>query len=232
VNLETVYESDDLIAINKPHGLLVHRTNMAKDAKEFALQMVRDMVKHKVFPCHRIDRKTSGVLLFAKHTEANRAIQQLFRSGMINKTYQAIVRGHVQSSMAIDSPLKDGSISKAATTEITPLKHYSLPIQTDRYPTSRYSLLEIKPKTGRYHQIRKHLAHIRHPIIGDRPHGCNKQNRYWKQHHNMVTMMLHAQELVFTYREEGIKIQAEPSAEFKKFQAFLLMSDDIDPYIS
>jgi len=219
--LEILYEDDGLIAIHKPHGLLVHKTSIAKDATEFALQILRNQIGQKVYPAHRLDRKTSGVLLFSKHPEANRAIQQLFREGKVQKTYHAIVRGHVLEPVHIDYALTHDEKKQEAITDIRPLEHYTISIKTDRYPTSRYSLLEVHPTTGRFHQIRKHLAHIRHPIIGDRPHGCNKQNRYWKQKLGMTTMMLCASSLAFEYKSTPLKIEAPLSKEFSSFHLLL-----------
>lgn len=213
-----LYEDENLIAINKPHGLLVHRSAIAKDAKEFALQKVRDYVKQRVYLAHRLDRKTSGVLLFTKNQESNAEIQRLFREGLVIKTYHAIVRGHVINPQTIDSPLIHEGKVKGCTTDIHPLKHYTIPICTDRYPSSRYTLLEVRPRTGRFHQIRKHLAHIRHPIIGDRPHGCNKQNRYWKLQHNMTTMMLHARTIQLPWAKEVQHIVAPYSPVFIGFE--------------
>jgi len=221
LELDILYEDDDLIAIHKPHGLLVHKTSIAKDASEFALQILRNQIGQKVYPAHRLDRKTSGVLLFSKHDKANRQIQQLFREAKVHKTYHAIVRGHLLEPVYIDYKLTHDHKTQEAITEITPLEHFTIQIQTDRYPTSRYSLIEARPYTGRFHQIRKHLAHIRHPIIGDRPHGCNKQNRYWKIEHDMITMMLHASQLEFKLENVDYKIIAPLSDEFSDFKNFL-----------
>lgn len=215
--VDILYEDDHLVAINKPHGLLVHRSPIAKDAKEFALQKVRDYVKQRVYLVHRLDRKTSGVLLFAKNQESNTQVQQLFRKGLVVKTYHAIVRGHIQYSQTIEYPLLHEGKKKDCTTDIAPLEYFTISVRTDRYPSSRYTLLEVQPRTGRFHQIRKHLAHIRHPIIGDRPHGCNKQNKYWKHHHNITTMMLHAKSISFPWADHRRYIEAPYSSAFQSF---------------
>lgn len=224
MNLEIIYEDEYLIAINKPHGLLVHRSKLAKDAKEFALQMLRDQIGAHVFPCHRIDRKTSGILLFAKDTETNRLMQKMFLEGQLEKKYLAIIRGFSKENEIIDYPLKkdDGTIQESIT-------HYKTIAKTEielphlSHPTSRYSLVEVCPKTGRMHQIRKHLAHIFHPIIGDRPHGCNKQNKLFKERWNMNTMMLHAHQLHFTHpiTNNDIQMKANISDEFVRAMEFL-----------
>lgn len=220
MSLEIIYESEDLIAINKPHGLLVHRSKIARDADEFALQMLRDQIGMKVFLGHRLDRKTSGVLLFTKSSESNSIIQALFREREVDKTYFAIARGFVEDCI-IDSPLEvDGKIQEALT-NVKCLEQYELDLALGKYQTSRYSLLEIKPETGRFHQIRKHLAHIRHPIIGDRPHGCSKQNRMWKQEFQMSKMMLHAQELSLVYNDKLTTFTASKSDEFIRILSIL-----------
>lgn len=222
LTLHILYEDDDIIAIHKPHGLLVHRTAIAKDATEFALQILRDQIGQKVYPAHRLDRKTAGVLLFSKREDVHREVQALFREGLVKKTYHAIVRGHILEDIHIDYTLTHEGKTQEAITDITPLEHYTIPIQTDRYPSSRYSLIEVRPSTGRFHQIRKHLAHIRHPIVGDRPHGCNKQNRYWKREHSMVTMMLHAFSLEVHLNQMDIYIEAPLSTEFKTYKNLLM----------
>ena len=216
--LDIVYEDDLLVAINKPHGLLIHRTPMAKDAKVFALQMLRDQIGLKVYPTHRLDRKTSGVLLFAKNPETNSNIQKLFRERKVAKTYIAIVRGYSDPSGIIDYPLRSPSDKlQEASTTYTTVKHWEIPYPSSGFPTSRYSLVNLKPQTGRYHQLRKHMAHIFHPIIGDRPHGCNKQNRIWKHQFHMDKMCLHAATLEFNFVEGNqIGITAEMSPEMKE----------------
>lgn len=215
MSLEVIYEDKDLIAINKPHGLLVHRTNLAVDATVFALQEVRKIVKHRVYPTHRLDRKTSGALLFAKSKEVNSEIQQLFMNRTVAKVYIAIVRGYLEDIL-IDYPLENNGKTNDAITEVKVLKKYEIDLPSHTFKTSRYSLVELHPKTGRFHQLRKHLAHIFHPIIGDRPHGCNKQNKLWKESYNMNTMLLHASSLKFERASgERIHISAPQSNEFE-----------------
>ncbi|MFN0256260.1 pseudouridine synthase [Pedobacter ureilyticus] len=217
--LEIVYQDDYLIAINKPHGLLVHRSKIADDAKEFALQMLRDQVGRHVNPTHRLDRKTGGVLLFAFDKETEIAMQKQFQENLVDKHYLAIVRGYAPLEMEIDYPLakENGTLQEAQTSFIT-LQQSEIPITIGKHPTSRYSLVKANPKTGRMHQLRKHFAHIFHPIIGDRPHGCNKQNRYFKEQLQMNTMMLHALNLTFEHpvTKQHITISADVQDEFKR----------------
>lgn len=213
--LEIVFENDDIIAINKPHGLLVHKTNIAKDAKEFAIQKLRDQVGYKVYPAHRIDRKTSGILLFSKSKKSDIAIQALFREKKIEKSYLAIVRGFLPEINQIDYAIGEKK-KKDALTHLQLLSHNEIPVPFGKFRTSRYSLIRLYPITGRHHQLRKHMAHIFHPIIGDRPHGCNKQNKLWKEHFGIQNMMLHAEKLKFIFNDETILITASLSNSFNK----------------
>lgn len=202
MELEIIFEDENLVAINKPHGLLVHRTPMAKDATAFAVQTLRNQLGGMhVYPVHRLDRKTSGVLLFAKSKKVNQDVQALFRERKVSKTYHALVRGYTEDELLIEYALTDTAKNKRqeATTQLRTISRYELPIASAGFQTSRYSLVELKPETGRYHQLRKHMAHIFHPIIGDRPHGCNKQNKLWKERFGMTSMLLHALHLALEY---------------------------------
>jgi tRNA pseudouridine65 synthase len=224
LQLEIIYQDDQLVAINKPAGLLVHRTKMANDASEFALQILRDQLKMYVYPSHRIDRKTSGVLLFAKDEIINSLMQQKFAEGVVTKKYLAIVRGYTLDRETIDYPLKsEKGILQQAVTKYQTLTRTEIDLPYLGQSTSRYSLVEVEPLSGRMHQIRKHFAHIFHPIIGDRPHGCNKQNRLFKEKWEMTTMMLHASSIDFIHpvNEERINIKALPSIEFMRTIEFL-----------
>lgn len=217
MNLEIIYQDEYLVAMNKPHGLAVHRSNYIGDADVFAVQELRNQIGQFVYPCHRIDRKTSGVLLFALGSEVNALMHKQFAENKVKKKYLAIVRGYTDDSGLIDYPLinEKGKIQEAIT-EYRTLKRAELDIPSGNFKTSRYSLVEAYPQTGRLHQIRKHFAHILHPIIGDRPHGCNKQNKLFKDRFEMTTMMLHAAEIVFNHpvTKKEVTIQAGIYSEF------------------
>ncbi|MEZ4938413.1 MAG: pseudouridine synthase [Crocinitomicaceae bacterium] len=214
--LHILFENDDLIAINKPHGLLVHWTKLDKHANEFALQILRDQIGQEVHPCHRLDRKTSGVLLFAKSKEALVEVRKEFEANRVRKVYHAIVRGHTPENLEIDYPLTENDKTQEACSNLKTIQRFEIDLPSGKFITSRYSLVELSPKTGRYHQLRKHMAHIFHPILGDRPHGCNKQNKLWKENYQMTTMMLCALELTFTFRGTHIHIKAPHSNSFQK----------------
>lgn len=215
--LEIIYQDDYLVAINKPHDLLVHQSPIARNAEEFAIQILRDQIGKKVYPVHRLDRKTSGVLLFALDKETNRAMTEQFMNKQTVKKYWAIVRGYAPDELIIDYSLRrDDGVLQAAVTKIKTLEKAEIDIPFGKHQTSRYSLVEAEPLTGRTHQIRKHLAHILHPIIGDRPHGCNKQNKLWLEKFDMKTMLLHAHLLKFQHPvlKKELTLKAVPSKKF------------------
>ncbi|WP_316760282.1 pseudouridine synthase [Pedobacter aquatilis] len=222
--LEIIYQDENLIAINKPHGLLVHQSSIARDATEFALQMLRDQVEKHVSPVHRLDRKTSGILLFAFDKESEIAMHQQFMNTETDKKYLAILRGFTPDSMDIDYPLaKENGTLQDAFTAFRTLQRAEVDVAFGKHPTSRYSLIEATPKTGRMHQLRRHFSHILHPIIGDRTHGCNKQNKFFLEQWNMTTMLLHASELSFKHpiTSEPIHLKANLHEEFKRVMDFM-----------
>jgi tRNA pseudouridine65 synthase len=216
--LDILYRDEYLIAINKPHGLLVHRSSIAADVEEFALQILRDQIGVKVNPVHRIDRKTGGILLFAFDKVTEVAMQQQFMENKVNKKYLAIIRGHTPDTELIDYPLrKENGTLQDALTAYTTLNRAELDVPLGKHTTSRYSLIEVIPQTGRMHQIRKHMSHVFHPIIGDRTHGCNKQNKLFKDQWEMTTMLLHASHLNFLHpvTSQQINIDAPLHNEFR-----------------
>lgn len=222
--LEIIYEDEYLVAINKPHGLLVHQSSIARNADEFAVQLLRDQIGQRVYPAHRLDRKTSGVLLFALDKATNQSLTQQFTDKTITKKYWAIVRGFAPDELTIDYALrKDNGVLQDAVTKIKTVQRTEIDLPFGKHSTSRYSLVEAEPITGRMHQIRKHMAHILYPIIGDRPHGCNKQNKLWLEKFGMKTMLLHAHSLTFTHPKslEEITLSAQPSEIFKEVTRLL-----------
>jgi len=224
--LEIIYQDENLIAINKPHGLLVHQSSIARDATEFALQLLRDQVGKHVSPVHRLDRKTSGILLFAFDKVSEIAMHQQFMNSETDKKYLAILRGFTPDAMDIDYPLaKENGTMQDAFTSFRTLQRAEVAVAFGKHPTSRYSLVEATPKTGRMHQLRRHFSHILHPIIGDRTHGCNKQNKFFKAQWDMTTMLLHASELAFTHpiTKEKIHLKAGLHNEFKRVMDFMKM---------
>lgn len=233
--LEILYECEDLVAINKPHGLLVHRSSLARDAEEFALQILRDQLDiGYLYPIHRLDRKTNGCLLFAKSSKVVPYMQDLFKDGKVSKIYHAILRGWMEAPMTIDYPVKnDKGIFKEAVTEYKGLENYEINVPLGKHLTSRYSRVELKPKTGRFHQLRQHMNHLRHPILGDRPHGCSKQNRLWKNRFGVTEMLLWAKEIHFIHPFSGecIDIQAQASPTWHKVIHILTTKEHPDALV-
>lgn len=217
--LEILYEDEWIIAINKPAGLLVHRSSIATNTDVYALQILRDQVGFHVFPIHRLDRKTSGILLFAKDKTFVQAFQQELTSDKSIKTYHAIVRGHFPKEVTVNYDLtNDKGKTQSAITHFKLIENTEIELPFGKFETSRYSLIEARPKTGRMHQIRKHLNHLRHPIIGDRPHGCNKQNKLFLEKWGLTKMLLHAKELQIEhpYLNQKLEIEAPLPIHFEE----------------
>lgn len=232
MELEIIYRDKDLVVINKPHGLLVHRSKIARDVQEFALQILRDQIQQSVYPAHRLDRKTSGLLIFALNKETLKAMNKIFEENAIKKEYLALVRGWTPEEFTIDKALpKENGTLQEALTHFKTLECIEKPWEIGRFKTSRYALIKAFPVTGRMHQIRRHLNHFRHPIIGDRPHGCNKQNKFLKEKFDIGTMYLHALKIQFNHPVTGepIVLKAGLSEEFKQAKTdFFQFSTPID----
>jgi tRNA pseudouridine65 synthase len=177
-----------------------------------------------------LDRKTGGVLLFALDKDTDSKMQQLFMDREIEKVYLTVVRGYTEDRGEIDYPLrKENGTLQDALTRYETLYRAEIPLPLGKFSTSRYSLVKVKPETGRMHQIRRHFAHIFHPILGDRPHGCNKQNKLWKEHYDMESMLLHAHSLTFQHPQtsESIHIKANVQPVFNEVLDILSVPDGI-----
>ncbi len=222
--LEILYQDKYLVAINKPRDLLVHKSFIAGNIEEYAVQILRDQIGQRVYPIHRLDRKTSGVLLFALNKEILKQLNDDFATRKVFKKYIAVVRGFTSDEETIDYALtNDNGQLQEALTHYKTLQKTELHIPFGKHQTSRYSLVEIYPETGRQHQLRKHFKHIFHPILGSRPHGCNKQNKLWLELFNLTAMLLHAGELHFWHpvTQNKIVLKANIDSEFKKYNAVL-----------
>ncbi|MDP4272307.1 MAG: pseudouridine synthase [Bacteroidota bacterium] len=208
--LEILYQDECLIAINKPCGLLVHRTSIAEENEKFALQMLRDQIGQKLYPVHRIDRPTSGVLLFAFSSDCAKKLNEQLTNGESHKQYTALVRGWIHQEVICERQLKnDRGNLQDASTRFIPVKQIELPLATDRYPTARFSIIDAYPLTGRWHQIRQHLAQLRHYIINDRVHGDGKQNRIFTEKMEIREMFLHARSIRIYHPETNHKLFIE-----------------------
>ncbi|MBS3731774.1 MAG: pseudouridylate synthase [Desulfobacterales bacterium] len=221
--LEILYMDNHFVAVNKPAGLMVHRARSAPQETDFALQMVRDMVGCRVYPVHRLDKHTSGVLIFGLHPGAAGRLGRSFSGRSVTKTYLAVVRGHTPAAGAIDKPLVKyrekkirTRIEQPALTRYFRLGTIEIPYPVGRYATGRYSLLKIRPETGRYQQIRRHLQHVSHPVIGDRAHGDTRHNRLFETVFVCRRMLLAAARIDFKhpYTDQNIAIQARLDRPF------------------
>ncbi|MFA7184105.1 MAG: pseudouridine synthase [Victivallales bacterium] len=210
---EVLYEDEYCIAVNKVHGLLVHRTSMSGD-KDFLLQRVRSQCGKKVYPVHRLDRPTSGVVLFAFSKEYAAEFFRVFREREAGKTYLALVRGWTEDAGIIDSPLKTAAGKEQdALTLYKNLARAEVPIPVGPYESARYSLVEIDLKTGRTHQIRRHFAHLRHPLIGDTKYGDGRHNQMFRAEFNCHRLLLAAVRLELTHPFTGKKLSIEAPLE-------------------
>jgi tRNA pseudouridine65 synthase len=226
VPLPILYRDDRLVAVHKPAGLLVHRSDLDRRETRFAVQLLRDQLGRPVWPLHRLDRGTSGVLLFALDADTARRLGGQFASGGTGKTYLAVVRGWPAESGVIEHPLAplhdahaglagDGA-ARPAVTRYRRLATVELPVRVDRYPSSRYALLELHPVTGRRHQLRRHLKHISHPIVGDATYGKGRHNRLFQERFGCRRLLLAAVGLTFTHPVSGapLTIEAPPAEDF------------------
>jgi len=216
-----LYYDEHLIAVNKPSGLLVHRSPIDRHETRFALQLVRDRIGRRVYPVHRLDKPTSGVLLFALDETTARLMMPIFSGGGVDKHYLAVVRGYTADADTIDYPLKEqldrmtdaladsDKPAQAAITRYRRLATAELPQAVGRYPTARYSLVKLMPKTGRKHQLRRHMKHIFHPIIGDTSHGDGHHNRFFRDTLDCRRLLLAATQLSFMHPLNGQRINIE-----------------------
>ena len=216
--LDILYQDDYLAIVNKPAGWLVHRTPLDKGESRFVLQTLRDQIGQPVWPAHRLDKGTSGVLVFALSSAVASALGQAFESGEgLHKTYRAIVRGWPLDEQFIDHPLKrmpDDMRSQreevqSAQTRLRTLRRGELPIPQGHFPTLRWAEVELQPLTGRRHQLRRHAKHIAHPIIGDATHGKGPLNRAVAGHLSVGRLWLHACTLELTHPVSGTALKVE-----------------------
>lgn len=224
--MEILYRDDYLAAVNKPPGLLVHRTGLDAGETRFALQLLRDQLGQPVWPVHRLDKGTSGVLLFALDASTARTLGQAFESGAgLRKTYRAVVRGWPPDEGLIDHPLKrmpddmrtEREEVQDAVTRFRTLERYELPLPQGGFASTRCALLELQPLTGRRHQLRRHCKHMAHPIIGDATHGKGPLNRTLAAFLGEQRLWLHAvrQELVHPVTGQALPLQADSGPEWR-----------------
>lgn len=224
--LDILYRDDYLVAIGKPAGLLVHRSDIDRHETRFAVQLLRDQIGRHVHPVHRLDKGTSGVLLFALDAASARDIGGQFERNEIGKRYLAVVRGWPPEAGVIDHALsrpfddygrkfdaERPTEALPAVTEYRRLATVELPVAVDRYPTSRYALVELQPRTGRQHQLRRHMKHIAHPIIGDATWGKGAHNRFFQQRFGCGRLLLACTRIDLRHPQSGAALSIEAPLE-------------------
>lgn len=208
--LKIIYHDDDIVAVHKPSGMLVHKSNIDRHETVFLLQALRNQIGQYVYPIHRLDKPTSGIILFALNRAVAKCLSDAFVNKQVEKAYIAVVRGYVEDQ-TIDYPLKEildkmtdakaqqNKAAQEAVTMLETLAHLEINSPLGKHQTARFSLVRLLPKTGRKHQLRRHMAHIRHPIIGDTSHGDGKQNRYANEHLRITRLALVAKNIKFRH---------------------------------
>ena len=230
--LTILYRDDYLVSVAKPPGLLVHRTGLDAGETRFALQLLRDQIGRPVWPVHRLDKGTSGVLLFALDAATARALGLAFERGeAMRKSYRAVVRGWPPESGVIEHPLRrmpdDMRVEREevqdALTRYRTLERYELPLAQGGFASTRCALVELQPVTGRRHQLRRHMKHIAHPIIGDATHGKGPLNRALADLLGLQRLWLHAARLELRHPVSGemLRIEAEAGTEWEAWKRFV-----------
>lgn len=216
--LRILHRDDDLVAVRKPPGMLVHRGMGASRRESFLLQEVRDLVGAWVYPVHRLDRPTEGVVVFAMDPATARKLQEAWQDGTVRKSYEAIVRGWLGRAEgvrdeALDSP--DNGALQDARTRWGELGRTELPWACGPHPGLRLSLLGLEPLTGRWHQLRRHLARMGHPIAGDTTHGDRHVNHLLRERMGWWRLHLEAVRLEIPHPRTGnlLVLDARPEGE-------------------
>ena len=218
--LPVLYRDDWLAVVDKPAGLMVHDSALARGETDFAADRLREQFGRPIFLVHRLDRATSGCLLLAFDRDTASALGKVVMSQAFEKTYLAVCRGWPEAEFTIDHPLDGGPgkpQKKSAVTAFTRLATTELDLPSAGFATSRYALLHAQPLTGRFRQIRRHLKHASHHLIGDTSHGDGRHNRVFRML-GIHRMLLHAQRIAFAHPHTGARVQvdAPADAEFAK----------------
>jgi tRNA pseudouridine65 synthase len=227
MSLQIIFEDEYLLCVNKPNNVLVHHAFHSRNVadEDSLLQIIENEKGLKVYPIHRLDRKTSGIILLAKQKEFVSKFQELFTNSEISKTYFGIVRGFSPDEKTIDTPVKgrDANVHKEALTYLKTLEKVTLNIPIKPYDSSRYSLVELSPKTGRMHQLRVHANKISHPLIGDAKYGDKNHDLMFEENFGWKNLFLHAGKLEFThpFSSEKLILKASfPKDWIASFEAF------------
>ncbi len=218
--LPVLYRDEWLAVVDKPAGLMVHDSALARGETDFAADRLREQFGRPVFLIHRLDRATSGCLLLAFDRDTASLLGHAVMANGLRKDYLAVCRGWPEEEFVVDHPLDGGPgkpQKKPAVTGFARLATVELALPSAGFPTSRYALLQVRPQTGRFRQIRRHLKHVSHHLIGDSSHGDGRHNRAFRML-GIHRMLLHAQRLAFTHPVTGVACDtvAPLDAEFTK----------------
>lgn len=232
-----LYRDDWLVAMHKPADLLVHPTAQDPTATDSAMQQLRDALGQRVYPVHRLDKRTSGVLLMALDPHTARLLGEAFATQHVSKAYLTLLRGYTDDAGEIDYPLRPlcdrhtgrrtrERPAQPARTTYEALARVELPHPVGRYATARYSFVRAWPHTGRNRQLRRHFKHIFHPIVGDRKHGDPAHNAFFETQWGLRRMLLHAEYLQLTHPHTGaaLMFSAPPTGEFARMIGVLGLS--------
>ncbi len=206
--VEILHEDAAIVVVAKPSGLLVHRTDASAD-EAAVLQLARDATGGAhVYPVHRLDRGASGVLVLARSSQMARVLHEQFEDGRADKRYLALVRGAPPEAGVIDHPIprREDGPRVPSVTEFTRLAVVSVPVG-ERMQS--YALVEARPRSGRLHQIRRHLKHLGHPLLGDANYGRGEHNRLCKERFGLARLALHAASLAFDHPASGARVRFE-----------------------
>jgi len=221
--LRILHADDALIAIDKPAGLLVHRSSLDAHETRNAADLLRVQLGAPVWMLHRLDKATSGVLAFARSAEVASALGAAFASGRVHKRYLALVRGwppaegEIDYALARDPELPSGGQPRLdAVTRYRRRACFEWPFADGRHAASRYALVDVEPLSGRRHQIRRHFKHIAHPLVGDTTHGKGAHNRAVAAWLGMSRLWLHASRLELPALDGGPPrvIESPPGGEW------------------
>ncbi len=213
--MDILYLDQHLVVVDKPFGMPVHRDKFSALGEKACLQELRDQLNTLVFPVHRLDRPTSGILMFALNKEVLSKLSKQFMERQVSKTYVAIVRGWILKETTCSDSLEDDGHVREALTTFRPIKNFEFSWPNKKFSSSRYSIVEVSPHTGRFHQIRRHANHIGHPIVGDTTHGDGNHNQLWREKLNCNRLLLHASELQFTHPESQEPLHIKLNAPFQ-----------------
>lgn len=209
--LSVLYADAHLVVIDKPPAMAMHRSKLVGREGPFLVPALRDQLGQKVYPVHRLDRATRGALIVALSPEVHRALQGQFARREVHKRYEAIVRGWPRAhEQHIDRPLKapEQTEARAARTTVRCLGTASLPIPLGAFESVRYAWVQALPETGRFHQIRRHLAGVNHPIVGDVNHGDRHHNHLW-QRLGVPGLLLTARWVGFEHPVTGARVEVQ-----------------------